>query len=146
MCVRARVCVRACVCVCVHLCLCVCVRVCAWACVRLCVWTCRFECMCVSGNCYHAGMHGSHLDKYFTVPVPFSNGYTQFLEITLASGHELNAIIGSTPTPPTTAKSPDETDIPTDTATLPDHTPHPCDSSTTPKATENNNMNYCSVS
>ena len=66
--------------------------------------------------------------------------------MTLAGGHELNAIIASTPTPPATAKSPDETDIATDTATLPDHTPHPSDSSATPKAAENNNMNYCSVS
>lgn len=72
----------------------------------------------------------------------------QFLELTLTSSHELNTIISSPPTPPATAKSPDDIDVAMDTATLPDHTPHPSESSTTPKTTENNNDNasYCSVS
>ena len=76
----------------------------------------------------------------------FSTGYVQFLESTLANSNELGAIIASTPTPPATAKSPDETNVAMDTATLPDHAPHPTDSTTSPKSTEGNNMGYCTVS
>jgi len=64
----------------------------------------------------------------------------------LANSHELNTIVTSTPTPPATAKSPDDTDVAMDTATLPDHTPNPSDSNITPKATEDSNTSYCSVS
>lgn len=89
---------------------------------------------------------GVTMIRHFFLYLISSTGYVQFLESTLANGNELSAIIASTPTPPATAKSPDETDVAMDMATLPDHTPHPTDSTTTPKATEDNNTGYCSVS
>ena len=74
-----------------------------------------------------------------------SPGYVQFLETIMKCSHELDVVITSVPTPPTTAKSPDDTDVAMDTATLPDHTPHQSDSTAT-STTVADNSGYCSIS
>jgi len=74
-----------------------------------------------------------------------SLGYVQFLETIIKCSHDLDVIISSVPTPPVTARSPDDTDVVMETATLLDHIPHQSDSTVTP-ATVTDNSGYCSIS